>query len=372
MTKEELETLTTINLSEIAPSSAESIISPAPLDLDRVTITTDNKAKSVSSNTIREIAMDTLSTITYTKIKPSDPSTEDGLNKNVDTLTNNVNTVLIDFSDKIKSSVANLRTDTDKAFTDLVSSVNNRLTELRTEADTNKSNLQSSFDGLISGLNTQLAVIRTKNAEQSENTASEINRVVGLLHNNMLKVKQVADDAQSKISALDDIYKTDSEASQRIQQVNALIDTLRGTDLQALKSIDAAIDELNTMNRVYGKEVAINSSTGTYNFNMAVEGFGEFLNAYDYSIDLTVIGNPQAQVDITSKTEEGFVILARSKGVHIVPQVIDCSLEPLKVSVTIKHNKKTPMSFGVSTLSGSFMDDGIGTDNNIVGDDSKS
>jgi hypothetical protein len=367
-TIEQLNTVHTETLGTVTTVTAGDIVAPAPLDITDVNVTSTATAKTVSSGSISAFSLAQPNAVGYTSISTSEEVTNESLNRTAETLKTSINNELGAWAGQISTAVNNLRNETDSSISTLVGNVNAQLTQLKAEADGQVGNINTQIDALIADMNAQMGVIRIKNAEQSANTATQINTISGELTANIIKVKTIADDAQTKIAALDDVYKTDVEAAERIAAVNALIDTLNGADLDFVTAVDGAIDEINQMKRIKVKEIVVNSATGVYNFNTSVEGFGEFLSVGDYEADITVIGNGKVHASISNKTEAGFNISLTSNGVHFVPQPIDASTTPVTVSVEVKHSKRNPLTFNVDTLNTSFVTDGSGTDSNTVGE----
>jgi len=366
-TIEELETVHTEELSPITVVSAGDIVAPAPLDISNVDVTSKFTAKTVNAGAISAFSLATPDEVTYDKISTDEEVTNETLNRTAETLAQSVNEKLGAWSGVVSTSVNGLRDETDSAITTLVGNINAQLTQLKAEGDSQVEDINVQIDALIDDMNSQMQVIRVKNGEQSALTAAKLNEVSGQLSVNIEKVKNIADNAQLKIAALDDVYKTDAEAAARIQAVNDLITSLNGADLDFIQAVDGAIDELNAISRIQAKSVVMNSSTGVYNFNTANEGFGEFLAATDYEVSVEVIDNDRVESTVVNKTENGFDISCISKGVHFRPQPHDGSVTPVTLSVTLVYHKRNPLTFNVDTLNTSFVTDGAGTDENTVG-----
>ena len=366
-TIKDLETLYTETLSAVEPVLASDIVAPAPVNIADVDITSTATVKTVSATAISAFSQVAPTGVVYSPVSTTDEITNESLNRTAESLKNSVNAELGAWVGTLNTSINTLRNETDGAITNLVGNVNNQLAALKAEADGQVTDINSQIDNIINDMNVQMLALRTQNLTTSADVAREINDVTGQLTLNIEAVKRIADNSQAKIAALNDVYATDGAAAERIAEVNELIATLNGADMDFVQAVDGVIDEVNSMKRTNVKEVIMNAGTGTYAFSLASEGFGEFLDVSDYEIAVEVIGNNKVEAHVVSKTVTGFSIECKSQGVHFVPQPIDGAVTPVNLSVEIKHSKRDPLTFNVDTLQTSFITDGAVTASNTVG-----
>lgn len=367
MTQAELETVYTVDLSPVTSVLGTDIASPSPVDVADKDIENKFSLHSVSTGSISTISITAPEDVTYDQVTTDDEVTNESLNRTAESLSKDVNEKLGTFSSNIADAINNLSSDTDTQIQALKNSVNDALQALKTDGDNQVSEIDTKIDSIIAEVNIALEDIRVKNLDQSNQTATKINEIAGELSGRDEALKLAIDNAQAKIAALDDVYGTDTEFAARVAEVNSLLDTIRGTDLDVVSVLNSAVDELNVMKRVQTKILSINSGNGVYNFNLSAEGFGEFLNSTDYNVTLNVINAPKTQAYVDNKTESSFDIYVKSEGVHFVPQPIDCSVKSVTVEVVVTHNKRNPMTFEVDVLNDSFVTDGAGTDATYVG-----
>lgn len=367
MSLEQLNTVFTETLSPITNIQNTDFTAATPADVSATTITSTATAKTVTAGTIGGISVSPVDTVTYTQISTTDEINNETLNRTAETLKISINEKLTNFTAGLSTTLNGLRTDTANAFTTLATDMNLKLSNLKDEQDTQVGLINTTITGLTTQINTDLAAIRTAEAQQTADMAAKMNQLAGEMLANVNKVKSIADNAQEKIAALDDVYGTDADIAGKVTNVNDFINTLRETDLDFVSALDGTIDEVNAMKRIKSKEVVVSAGNGIYSFVTLSEGFGEFLNASDYVIDVEVIGNFKAQVAVENKTKDGFDLRVTSNGVHFVPQPVDCSVTPVKVSITVTYLKRDPLTFNVDTLNNSFLSGGTGTDSNGVG-----
>lgn len=97
--------------------------------------------------------------------------------------------------------------------------------------------------------------------------------------------------------------------------------------------MNALMEEMRTQEDVQGKDVIIRTQDGQYNFSFEEEGFTPPVDHYDIDIDL--IPGTKVQSEIVERSDQGFVFVVLSKGVHFTPQPVDCSKKEIKASVTV-------------------------------------
>lgn len=77
--------------------------------------------------------------------------------------------------------------------------------------------------------------------------------------------------------------------------------------------------------------IVIASETGKYRYTFTDHG-RQIMGDY---VVLCETDSPQVTVDVSEKTSESFLLSAKSKGVHYQPQPVDCSENPVTVSLKI-------------------------------------
>lgn len=339
------------NFTPIDTIQGSEIHNPAPVDVDvaavanKVTVPTVAAPGNVTSPTPVTFQPVTTGTeLDNSTLNQPAQTLADSVNSNEVALVSEINTKLGGFADAVSLALAGVGS----GMAEQVGAINAALDELKTE------------------INLALSDVRLKEVQQTSDITTAVNTRVAGLDGNIQKLRLFAESLEIQIVALNDTFATDAELAVKVQAINDLIGSLRNADLDFLTAVDGVVDEVNAMRRVQQKEILVSASTGIFDFVTATEGFGEFNAAGDYSVTAQVINNEKAIAHVYDKTRDGFKIAVKSSGVHFVPQPVDCSVTPVRISVLVSHNKRNPMTFGVDTLTGSFIS-GNGTDPNTVG-----
>lgn len=363
----DLNTLYVEVLSDATLAQNTDFSSANPANITPVSTTSTASNKIVTSGSISAVSITPFTSVDFTPVATNEEVTNESLNRTARTLRDDVNAKMGEFTSSISLSVNGLRTDVASSINTLTTDVNNKLATIKSEQDTQVDAINTQLGNLVTDLNTQIAQVRTAEAQQSSDIANKINLLAGELTANIVKVKNIADNAQQKIAALDDVYGTDSDVANKINTVNTFIATLRSTDLDFLTAVDKTIDEVNMIKRTFSKDILVSAGNGIYNFSTIAEGAGDFINASDYVVEVNAIGNFKARASVENKTNTGFDIRVISHGVHYVPQPVDCAVTPVSVAVSITFEKKNPLTFNVDTLNSSFVTTGAGTDTTVAG-----
>ncbi len=366
LTKAELEAPINTTLSGIDTVLGTDFPSAAPASADSVSVTANATAKTVAQQAVASQNAGIKPTVDYTKISTSDEITVDTLNKPAETLKAAVNGALDDLHKAVNTALVGVSGDTKSAIDGLVGDINNKFATLKGEQDTLSGDINTQFSDLITDINAAFSAIRTAEQDQSNAIAGKLNTVSAQANAQDLVLKKAIEDVLAKVVALDDVYGTDSEIANKIAGVNALIETLKETDLDFVAGVKSTVAEINMLERFKSKEFLIAATSGVYNVNLLGEGFPEAILSSDYRATVTAIDNIKVECEIINKTKDGFDIKIMSKGVHFVPQPVDCSVTPLKVNVVVYNEKKNTLTFNVDTLNSSFVTSGAGTDANAI------
>lgn len=367
VTLTDLNTIYSVVLNNVSNIQNSDITSANPSDISTPAVVSTASSKTVTAGSISAVSITPFTNVTFSTVSTTDEITNESLNRNATSLASSVNTQMGAFTSSITLAVNGLKGDVATSINTLTSDINNKLASLKSEQDTQVSGINSQLSNLATDINNQIDTIRSAESQQSSDIASKINILAGELTANIALVKDVADNAQLKISELDNVYGTDSQMAVQVANIDALINTLRGSDVNFLTAVNGAIDEINGMTRTFSKEILVSAGNGVYTFSNLAEGAGDFVNASDYVVEVEAIGNFKTRASLENKTKDGFDVRVISHGVHFVPQPVDCSVTPVKVTVTMNYAKKNPLTFNVDTLNSSFISNGAGTDTNIVG-----
>ena len=329
--------------AEIGAEHGLSVTVPAAVNAANIGVPADIKINL--SNITNKVEVNGVSSesVSYDPISSSDELSNATLNQTAETLKISVNQKLTTLATSITASFSKVGTDMGSQ----VAEINSKITDF-------KNAVEQSF-----------AALKVVEGTQNDNIASEINRVAGVLLQDIKAVAEGVADSQSKIAALDDIYQSDSEVASRIAEVNEMISTLRGSDLSALEAMDGVIDEVNNLSRVQQKEVKMEVATGRYSYNLPLENGITFADENQYVITANVVGNPQAVVFIENKTGDSFEMLVKSYGKHFIPQPVDGSVTPVELALCLSYSPSAKLSYIVPTL----QEDLSGTDNVTVGEE---
>jgi hypothetical protein len=229
------------------------------------------------------------------------------------------------------------------------------------------SDVNTQFSDLVADINSAFALIATKELAQSNDIAAKMNAVSADLNAQDVALKTAIDAAFDRIQALDDVYGTDSDIATKVSNINALIGTLRDSDLDFVDALRGTVTEINSLERHDSKEYLVAAATGVFNVNYVAEGFAEpSVSADEVRVDVKVIDNVKVKAEINNKGMSGFDIKLMSYGVHFVPQPWDASVTPVRVVCVVYTDKKNNLTFNVDTLSGTYVTSGNGTDTNAI------
>lgn len=243
-----------------------------------------------------------------------------------------------------------------QSIVDMKGSVNNALEALSIQ-----------LSGMLKGVNDNFELLQNNDALRDQKFIVAINRSQSQMTSNINLVKQAILTLKEQMQGMDNVYSTDSDFSARVLQVNALLDTLRGTDMDFVGLVKTMLTSINSMFLIKPKTVTVTASNGEYEFDMVAEGLPEFIDKKNYYVTCQVIGNRNAFADIVSKTKDGFKVVVESKGVHFLPKVVNCSGgNTVDVVVQVVHARQSPLEMGVSTLSESWIQSGATTQLNTL------
>ncbi len=329
--------------AELDTEHVVSITSPAAMNSASIAVPTTPQLHDPDVSNKISIPGVTAGTVTYTPQSTDDEINNTTLNVAAESLKENINLKLSELANNVTQAIGTVNTD-------MVAQIG----DFNSQLDSFKISVLRAFDDL-----------KLSEVEQNDGIASEVNRIAGTLLENIRVVAEGVADAQSKIAAIDDLYGSSSDTAKIVSEIQGMIDTLRGTDLSALQAVDGAIDAVNGMTRVFQKEVEMTSSTGRYNFNLALEEAPSFAVVGDYVVTANVVNNPQAMVFIENKKSDSVDLLVKSYGRHYVPQPVDGATTPVLIAVSITHAPTAKLTNVVPVLKA----DGSGTDNVTVGEE---
>ena len=207
-------------------------------------------------------------------------------------------------------------------------SLNRNATSLATSINAVLSTLSSNTDAkvqeVVSALNTALSTLTT-----------DINSSQTAAFSNMQLLQSSVNDAQTKLSLLDDVMETDADFLAKLAQLNTTISALNNTGGTTITALNGIVSAMNAEPLLYRRSVNVNTASGLYNYNYA----GENIPTGDAIVNTQEVNAPLASASVTSQTVNGFTISVKSKGVHFTPQPVDCSSIPVTVNVTITRDR---------------------------------
>lgn len=372
LTQADQETLVTVTQSTVADIDYLDLTAPSPVDLSEVNLVKKAVTQTVGMTSI-PTATDVagVGSVTYTAISTSDEINNTTLNQTADTLKDSINTVLSGIDGKVETAINSLASAVSTSITKVKDDTTNAFAAVKTQMDDQVDDIESKIDSAVSEINVALDNIRAKNIAQNQDIAGAINTTKSGLQANLNLLKAGLEELARKQAALDDVYLTDTDMAERITAVNALLDTLRSADVDVVAAIGGTVTEVNSLLRVKTKRVTMNTANGSYIFNLLAEGLPEFDDVSKFNVEAEVIGEPKAQVAVTSKTAAagtgGAVTLeVKSNGVHFVPQPIDGSVTPIDLLVTVSFDKYDPLTFNIDQLDDSWLTAGNGTDTTTI------
>ena len=367
MTLSESQAEYTVTLDGVQSVQGSDFTSAAPVEADAVSVTDNSTTKVVSAPSVASQNAGTAPTVSYTGIATNDEINTTTLNQGAETLKASVNDALAALHTAVNSALVGVSSDTATALTSLVSDINSKFATLKGEQSTMASDINTQFSDLVVDINSAFTLIAEKELAQSSDIAAKMNAVSADLNAQDEALKTAIDAAFDRIQALDDVYGTDSDIATKVSNINALIGTLRESDLDFVEALRGTVTEINSLERHDSKEYLVAAATGVFNVNYVTEGFAEpSVSADEVRVDVKVIDNVKVKAEIINKGMSGFDIKLMSYGVHFVPQPWDASVTPVRVVVVVYTDKKNELTFNVDTLNGSYVSSGNGTDANAI------
>jgi len=251
----------------------------------------------------------------------------------------------------------------------ITGSTNNAFSNIKVQMDDQTTEVDGKLDFVVDKINLALKEVRDANRSQSNDVASKINLVSSQLQANINKVKALAADAQSKIKQLDDVYLSDEDFGQRIKAVNELLETLRNADFDIVGAISGTVAELNTLMRIRVKTIVLNSTNGTFDFNLVAQDLPE-LDSANYGLTAQIVAaakndTTEMLLSINEKTKDGFKIVVKTLSTFR-PSLIDGSVNAITIDVQITHPKLNPLVFDVDQLDDAWLVDGNRIDSTTI------
>jgi len=221
-------------------------------------------------------------------------------------------------------------------------------TPINTSMEITDDSLNQTARTLRDSINTNLASLNTGSVSVMNALIADINSTISLLttcanskysiiYGNLQQLAASANDAQDKLAALDDLFGTDSDIANKVTIINNLISNLESSGGDAINAINLLISAINGLPLIYRKTITISNHAGTYTFINSQEGIA----SGDYICSVDAIENPKVAAFVMDKTDTQFTIVAKSNGVHYVPQPAPCdgavgsSTAPVSVVVFI-------------------------------------
>lgn len=353
LTKDELETVTTVELGGVPQVSGDEIGSPNPIDVSAVNITKTAVTQNVTGGNIAQP-----SNVSFDTVSTNEEITDESLNRNTKTLKLSVDSELKAFTNRIIASLGGI-----------TGSANNAFSNIKVQMDDQATEVDGKLDFVVDKINLALKEVRDANKSQSNDVASKINLVSGELQANINKVKVLATDAQNKIQQLDDVYLSDEDFAQRVEAVNTLLETLRNADFDIVGAISGTVAELNTLMRIRVKTIVLNSANGTYNFNLVAQELPELDNdKYGLAPQIVAAGKGDTSellLSVNNKTKDGFELKVKTLATFRA-SLVDGSVNPITIDVQITHPKLNPLVFDVDQLDDAWLVDGNRIDSTTV------
>lgn len=355
MSQAQLETAYTLTLAGVSSVVSGDFDSANPVDLSAEVVADKATLHSVSSQTVNSQTSGVLLTVDYDQIHTDTVVTDESLNRTAESLKISVNTALANLKTQLDTALTGVSGDAQTSLNNLVTEINSALTAIKNDNSAQVTEVNSKIAGLISEINSGFAEVRDAETSQSTSIAAKMNTMSTELNAQDVALKAAIDEAFARITALDDVFGTDADIAGKVQVINSFIESLRTTDVDFITALDGAIDDLNAIERQFSKEITVSAASGVYAFDTLAEGLGSFANASDYTVLVDAIGNPQTMAFSTEKVAAGFNVRIKSYGVHFVPQPVDCSVTPVKVTVKISYTRPVLLTYGVSTINNAWI-----------------
>lgn len=345
----------TVTLDGVTTVIAGDFTSANPINVAGETVLDVTSAYSISSQTVNSQNAGVQLTVDYTPIATDTVITNESLNRTAETLKASVNAALAQLKSTLDTSLLGVSGDTQTSLNSLVSEINIALAGIKADNASEVSEVNAKIAALIADINAGFAEVRSAESTQSTQIATKLNKVSSDLNAQDVALKAAIDEAFSRITALDDVFGTDADIANKVSIINSFIETLRVEDLDIVTAVDGVLKDLNAIERSFSKEITVSAASGVYAFDTLVEGLGQFASAADYTVLVDEVGNPQAMAFATEKTASGFNIRIKSYGVHFVPQPVDCSVTPAKVTVKISFSRPSLLVYGINELNASWI-----------------
>jgi len=108
------------------------------------------------------------------------------------------------------------------------------------------------------------------------------------------------------------------------------------TKIAAAALAAAMAEEYGARDDIQQKKITVKTGGGTYTFVFAEHDFPDADGDDEYDIDIDIVGRKKS-VEILGRTMKGFTFAVMSKGVHYVPQPINCIVDPTECHIQVTY-----------------------------------
>jgi len=138
---------------------------------------------------------------------------------------------------------------------------------------------------------------------------------VGLanLYGSILALQEAHNAQEKKFKALDAIYATDIDVSERTAKILEINEEFADVNTDFFDNFKTIVNRINATEVTHNRKFVINSSTGTANFNLRLNDMGEFLSSDDFIAKIESVSARNVDAAITNVSADGFDIELISK-----------------------------------------------------------
>jgi len=170
---------------------------------------------------------------------------------------------------------------------------------------------------------------------------------VGLakLYDNILALQSAHNAQEKKFAALDEVYQTDIDVSERTAKIIEINKEFAGVNTDFFDNFKAIVERINKTEVTTNRKFVIDTSSGTANFNLRLNDLGEFSSGDDYIAKIESVSARNVDAYISKVDGDGFDIELISKR-FILEKAHNAEVEPVTVVISISHMIKEAFVIG--------------------------
>jgi hypothetical protein len=277
-------------------------------------------------NSVPSVTVLTNTPVTFTERQVNDVISNESININISTLVDSVNSanevLRTEVVNRINTAIGDINNTLNDIQTRFNTVQNKVVSDLTTQITNNDQAALNSFRDHINGL---VTAINTGNEAQNNSFALNINNLSTELFTNLVLLKNKANELQTKISYVDEIFTAESTNSGNIDTLNTYLNQLAQTDIDIVQAVNYLMSENKSQMVVQTYKTTVTTVSGEFTVNYRDNArWGEFVSASDVFI-FAQSANKNVRIYKLNQTREEVTYQILTDGVHYQPQPRNCS-----------------------------------------------